>query len=69
MCVVFVVEKEEKGKKKTITGISGFGFFLVHKWPFRDAHLLFKKTLLKPLFYSVFWVCAFWAKLSKKGNF
>ena len=45
---VFVVEREEKGKKM-ITGISGFGFF-VQKWPFRDAQLLFKNNLLKPLF-------------------
>ena len=30
--------------------LSRFGFFLVQEWPFRDAHLLFKKTLLKPLF-------------------
>ena len=43
-----------------ITGISGFGC-LVQKWPFRDA-----KTLLKPLFYSVFWVRG---QVVKKGNF
>ena len=42
-----------------------FGF-LVQKWPFRDAYLLFKKKGLKPLFYSVFWVRAFWAKVSKR---
>ena len=45
-----------------------FGF-LVQKCPFRDAHLLSKRKALKPLFYSVFWVRAFWAKVSKKGNF
>ena len=51
-----------------ITGIMNFGF-LVQKWPFRDAHLLLKKKEPDPYFYSVFWVRAFWAKVSKKGNF
>ena len=49
-----------------ITGISGFGF-LVQKWPFRDAYVLVKQSLMKPLFYSVFGVRAFWAKLAKNG--
>ena len=29
----------------------------------------FQKKGLKPLFYSVFWVRAFWGKVSKKGKF
>ena len=34
------------------------------------THICFpKKKALKPLFYSVFWVRAFWAKVWKKGNF
>ena len=46
-----------------------FGF-LVQKWPFRDAHLLFKKKGPEtPHFYSIFWVRAFWGKVSKKGKF
>ena len=46
-----------------------FGF-LVQKWPFRDAHLLSKKKWpWNPYFYSVFWVRAFWAKVSKNGKF
>ena len=55
-----------------ITGIYEFGFFLVQKWPFRDAQLLFKKKGPETtIFYSVFFVvCAlFLAKLSKKGKF
>ena len=65
----FLLFKEKKKeKKKKITGISGFGFLLVQKWPFRDAHLFFsKKPCWNP--YSVLGVRAFWAKLSKKGNF
>ena len=51
-----------------ITGISGFGFF-GPKWPFRDAHLFFKKALLKPLFHSFFWGACFGAKVSKTGDF
>ena len=43
------------------------GFFLVQKWPFRDAYLFLKIGLLKPIFYSVFEVHDFWAKLSRKG--
>ena len=35
--VFFVVEREEKNQKIMITEISGFGFFLSNKWPFRDA--------------------------------
>ena len=50
-----------------ITEIYEFWFF-VQKWPFRDAHLLSKKKTWNPYFYSVFWVRAFWAKVSKKGN-
>ena len=34
LCFPFL--KEKKGKKKMITGISEFCFF-VQKWPFRDA--------------------------------
>ena len=43
--------------------------FLVQKWPFCDAYLLSKKKAWNPYFYSVLGVSAFWAKVSKKGNF
>ena len=34
------------------------------------THICFpKKRPWNPYFYSVFWVRAFWAKVSKKGNF
>ena len=45
-----------------------FGF-LVQTWPFCDAYLLSKKKGPETPFYSVFGVSAFWAKVSKKGNF
>ena len=50
-----------------IIGISGFGFF-VQKWPFRDSELFSTKWAAETHFYSVFWVRAFWVKLSKKGK-
>ena len=59
-----LLKKRKRQQQKTITGISGFGFFGSKKWPFRDAYLFSKKNL----FYSVFWVRVFWAKLSKRGN-
>ena len=37
-----------------ITESMNFGFFLVQKWPFCDAHLLFKRKGLKPLFLLCF---------------
>ena len=42
--------------------------FLVQKWPFRDAHLFFKKRAWNPYFYSVFWVRVFWGQGVKKGK-
>ena len=53
----FVVEKEEKGKKNDNLNF-WFGVVLVQKWPFRDAYLFFKKALLKPIFFIVFFGCA-----------
>ena len=53
-----------------ITGIYEIKFFLVQKWPFRDAYVFSKKRFAEtPIFIVFFWVRAFWAKLSKKGNF
>ena len=53
-----------------ITGIYKFWFFWSKIGPFRDTQLVSKKkTLENPIFYSVFGVQAFWAKMSKKGNF
>ena len=48
-----------------ITGISGSGFFLVQKWPFRDAYFFFKKRAETPI-CIVFWGARFLAKLSKR---
>ena len=64
---VFVVEREEKGKKnKMITGISGFGFF-IQKWPFRDAKLFSKKWVAETPIFIVFFGCAlFWPSCQKR---
>ena len=55
-----------------ITGISGFWFLLVQKWPFRDAYVFFfKKTKFAetPIFI-VFLGCALLGpSCQKKGNF
>ena len=42
---------------------------MVQNRPFRDTQLVSKKNTWNPYFYSVFGVQAFWAKMSKKGNF
>ena len=49
-----------------ISVISGFGFFWSKNGRF-VTHICFskKQTCWNPYFYSVFWVRAFWAKLSK----
>ena len=51
----------------SITGISGFGFWgptMAASWRIT----VFQKFVLwNPYFYSVLGVCAFWARLSKKG--
>ena len=57
------------GKQKMITGISGFGFIgprMAVSW---HTPVFQKMLCWNPSFYSVFWVCAFWAKLSTTGNF
>ena len=44
--------------------------FFGPKWPFRDAYVFSKKKFAEtPIFIVFFGVRAFWAKLSKKGNF
>ena len=51
-----------------ITGISGLGF-LVQKWPFRDAHLFFKKCFAETPIFIVFLGACFLGEVVKKGNF
>ena len=51
-----------------IIGISGFGFFLVERWPFRDADLFFKKKKAETPFI-VFLGCALFWPSCQKGNF
>ena len=60
-----VVEREEKGKKK-ITGISGFGIFCPKMAVSWRKTVFQKMGCWNPYFYSVFWVRAFLAKLSKR---
>ena len=64
-----VVVREEKGPKKMITGISGFGFFFVQKWPFRDSKLFCKKWVAETPIFIVFFGCAFFGQVVKKGKF
>ena len=52
-----------------ITGISGFGFFLVQKWPFRDAHLLFKNKSETPIFTGFSGCALFGPRCQKKEIF
>ena len=48
--VFLVVEREEKGKKKMITGIYEFGFFLSKNGRFVTQNCFSKIGLLKPVF-------------------
>ena len=63
----FVVEREEKGPKKMITGISGFVFF-VQKWPFRDSKLFSKKWVGETPIFIVFFGCALGWPSCQKGK-
>ena len=63
--VFFFVEREKHRQTKMIIVISGFGFWSIQKWPFRDAHLFFLMLCWNPIFI-VFFGCAFFAKLSKR---
>ena len=49
-----------------ITGISGFGFFSVQKWPFRDAQLLFKKKGPETPIFIVFCGCVLFGPRCQK---
>ena len=49
-----------------ITGIYEFWFFLVQKWPFRDAHLLFKKMPETPIFIVCFGCALFGPRCQRK---
>ena len=50
-----------------ITGISGW-VLLSKNGRFVMVNCFSKICLLKPLFYSVLGLCAFWAKVVKRGN-
>ena len=67
--LVFVVEREENRPNKNDNWNLWIWFFLVQKWPFCDAYLLSKKGPETPIFIFFWGVSAFWAKVSKKGNF
>ena len=51
-----------------ITGISGFGFFLVQKSPFRDAYLFFKNVFAETPIFIVFLGARFLGQVVKKGH-
>ena len=68
LCFALLKEKKNR-QKKMIIGIYEFGILGSKNGRF-VTHICFsKKRPWNPYFYSVFWVRAFWAKLSKKGNF
>ena len=69
MFVVFVVEKDEKGKNRNDNWNFWFWFFGSKNGRFVMHNCFSQICFLKPLFYSVCGVRAFWAKLSKKGKF
>ena len=67
LCLLLLLKEKKTGKKTLITGISGFWFF-GPKWPFRDAYVVFKKSVETPIFI-VFWGCALFGPSCQKGNF
>ena len=62
---VFLLLLQKKAKKKKITGISGFGFF-VQKWPFRDSKLFSTKWVAETPIFIVFWGCALFGPRCQK---
>ena len=66
--MLFVVERREKGKKEDNWNFWIWAFF-VQKWPFRDAYLFFKKCLAETPIFIVFFGCALFGQVVKKGNF
>ena len=65
--VLFVVQREEKGKQIMITGISGLGFF-GPKWPFCDRLVVVFLVCWNP-YFIVFWGCAFFGRICQKSFF
>ena len=61
----FLLLKEKKQAKKMITGIYEFRFFLVQKWPFRDAYVFSQKIAETPIFV-VFLGCALFGRSCQK---
>ena len=63
----FAVAREEETAQKMITGISGFVFFLVQKWPFRDAKLFSKTWVAEtPIFIVFLGALFFWPSCQKR---
>ena len=63
----FVLLKEKKTGKNDNWNL-WIWFFLVQKWPFRDAQLLFKKKALKQLFLLCFLCARFLGQVVTKGK-
>ena len=64
----FVFEREKKARKKMITGIFDFGFFLSENGRFVTHNFFPKKIGRNPYFYSVFG-CAFSGPRCQKRQF
>ena len=62
---MFLLLKENRATKRQLEFLKLVG---VQKW-FCDAYFFQIKVCWNPYFYSVWGLRAFWAKLSKKGNF
>ena len=65
----FLLLKEKKTGKKDDNWNFRIWIFLVEKWLFRDAYLLFKKRRLRPLFLLCFGGARFLGRVVKKRNF
>ena len=64
----FSFQSEERARKMT-TGILGFGFFGIKKWPFRQRELFFKNSVAEtPISYCIFKGARFLGQVVKQGN-
>ena len=64
---MFVVQKDEKGKKTMITGISGFGFLGSKNGRFVTVNCFCFFGLLNPRWYGVLGGVRFLGQVARKG--
>ena len=68
-CVLCCLKRRKQAKKNDNWNFNEFGFFWSKNGRFVTHKCFSKKRPWNHYFYCVFCVRAFWAKLSKKGNF